>query len=95
MSYWLVIAKITTFFALIFGVPLILLLRAMAKQARAGNVARFATGPTQSWRLNRFALAPLVAVPFAATNHLWLWTVVLLALTAAFLAIARRQQRVS
>jgi len=75
---------------LIFGVPLALVLRAMAKQTRAGNIALFPDRRPPIQRLTNFALAPLGVLPLAIWYKQWLFAAMILGLSGAFLFIAKR-----
>jgi hypothetical protein len=90
MQAYLIPIKLWSILFLVFGVPLLLVMRAMIRQMRSGNISRFQIGKSRTEAMRRFALAPLGALPFATIHRQWAFVAMICLFAGALTVLARR-----
>jgi len=90
MQAYLVPLKLWLILFIVFGLPLALVTRAMIRQMRLGKISRFQRGKSKIAAMEHFALAPLGALPFAASHHLWLFVAMICLFVVGLTLLARR-----
>ena len=91
MEFALRLVLLAVILICIFGIPLFLCFRAMARQAQLGNVDRFKTGISAKQRLTGFGAAlgfPLV--PIMLFRHEWIFAVGVALLAGTIFFVGQR-----